>query len=286
MKFTGPQQMHKALNILRGVLEGVSSDGHANRHELSAIRDWRDENIRLFEREPCAEIGRYLTGALQDGVLDVEEVADLIHLCKKLGDESGFFAHATATMQVLHGMMKGISMDGEISKSELEGLRDWMADNEELSSMWPFTEVFSIVLNVLGDGRIDQKEHDFLLAFFGDFSGDGVRRDRMVATQPVSLMGICETGIAIDFQGKVFCLTGASARFTRKQLQDRVLVRGGQVTSTVSQSVRYLVVCDEGNKAWAFTAYGRKVEKAVSLRQSGHVVSIISEADLLDALTD
>ncbi|GMA55471.1 hypothetical protein GCM10025857_68280 [Alicyclobacillus contaminans] len=46
----------------------------------------------------------------------------------------------------------------------------------------------------------------------------------------------------------------------------------------------YLVVGDQGNPCWAFSCYGRKVEKAVKLRKQGRRILIIHEVDFWDAL--
>lgn len=286
MRYTGPQQAHKALNVFRGILEGIRSDAHANIHEMTSLKNWRDENRKLLSRQPFIEIDTYLAEALANDRLDDEEVEDLIHLCQRVGEESLYFDEATSRMQILHGMMRGIAMDGEISKGELDGLRDWMADNDDMSSMWPFAEVFSVIVEVLRDGKIDQREHEFLLKFFGDFSGNGSRSERLPGEVPVTLMGICETGVDIDFDGHEFCVTGASARFTRKSLEDRIIRMGGRIGATVTKRLRYLVVCDNGNKAWAFSAYGRKVERAMECRKAGQRLSIVSEFDLLDAMVE
>jgi len=46
----------------------------------------------------------------------------------------------------------------------------------------------------------------------------------------------------------------------------------------------YLVVCDSGNELWAFSCYGRKVERAYEQRRKGHHILIVHERDFWDAL--
>ena len=52
----------------------------------------------------------------------------------------------------------------------------------------------------------------------------------------------------------------------------------------MTQKTDYLIVGNEGNPCWAFSCYGRKVEKAVELRKKGSNIQIINEDDFWNAL--
>jgi hypothetical protein len=67
-------------------------------------------------------------------------------------------------------------------------------------------------------------------------------------------------------------------------MESEVTSRGGWTHRNVTQDVTYVVVFDEGNPHWAFSCYGRKVEKAYTLRRKGHPISIVHEIDFWDAL--
>ncbi|HPN82790.1 MAG TPA: NAD-dependent DNA ligase, partial [Spirochaetota bacterium] len=60
--------------------------------------------------------------------------------------------------------------------------------------------------------------------------------------------------------------------------------RRGQVQDRVTEETDYLVVGSGGSPYWAFSCYGRKVERAMNLRRDGHPVSIVHESDFWDAL--
>jgi hypothetical protein len=47
----------------------------------------------------------------------------------------------------------------------------------------------------------------------------------------------------------------------------------------VNQKTNYLLVGSDGNPCWAFSCYGRKVEKAVEMRKEGYSIQIINEND-------
>ncbi|WP_026974233.1 BRCT domain-containing protein, partial [Alicyclobacillus contaminans] len=70
----------------------------------------------------------------------------------------------------------------------------------------------------------------------------------------------------------------------RADIQKVVIEHGGRFSNSVTVDTDYLVVGDQGNPCWAFSCYGRKVEKAVKLRKQGRRILIIHEVDFWDAL--
>jgi hypothetical protein len=61
---------------------------------------------------------------------------------------------------------------------------------------------------------------------------------------------------------------------------------GGIPLDSVTEDTDYLIVGDNGNLAWAFSCYGRKVERAVELRKKGHRIAIIHEFDFCDVIDE
>ena len=61
---------------------------------------------------------------------------------------------------------------------------------------------------------------------------------------------------------------------------------GGEVMNSVSAKLDYLIIGADANPCWAYTCYGRKVEKAVELRKSGARLILVHENDFHDAVAD
>ena len=61
---------------------------------------------------------------------------------------------------------------------------------------------------------------------------------------------------------------------------------GAVFSPNVTSQTHYLVVGAGGNPCWAFSCYGRKVEKAVDARKSGNPILIVHESDFWDAVAD
>ena len=73
---------------------------------------------------------------------------------------------------------------------------------------------------------------------------------------------------------------------SRSKMQKTISSLGGIPVNTISRNTDYLIVGDHGNQAWAFSCYGRKVEKAIELRKGGHTIILIHEFDFNDILED
>ncbi len=287
LKFSGRSRLEKAANSLIGIVEGIAADGKVSADEVRFLQLWLDENRSLYDRHPYNELMPVVADALRDGQLSEDERNDILFVCEKLRSTE-FFDAVTADMQRLHGMLGGIMADGNITEEELRGLSDWLADHETLKTCWPYDEVESIVSTVLRDGKIDDDEQKLLQAFFSEFLA--LLDNRTITTpqmlEGVSLTGVCTMCPEISFDGKTFCFTGASNRLSRKQFNELITQLGGQPSEGVTKKTDYLVIGAEGNPAWAYACYGRKVEKAVTLRKEGVRILLVHENDFHDAVAD
>lgn len=225
--------------------------------------------------------------AVEDGVLTREEHDDIVWLCNRLRSTE-YFDQTTADLQRLHAVLGGVVSDGKITEDELRGLAAWLQDHEHLRTCWPYDEIDSLIVGVLKDKKIDAQEHALLKAFFSEFTA--IMDDRTITSSVVSegtnMVGLCAVCPEIEFTDSTFCFTGASSRYTRKDLAATVERLGGSFAPNVNKSVKYLIIGADGNPCWAYACYGRKVEKAIELRKSGVRVLIVHENDFHDAVAD
>ncbi len=286
-RFTTRSRLEKSVNSLVGLIEGIAIDRLINESELGFLRLWLSEHAELRDRHPFNELIPVVEAAIADGVLTEEERADLLWLCERLCSTE-YLDSTTADIQRLHAMLGGILADGRISEAELRGLAAWQNEHQHLKTCWPYDEVESLITAVLEDKMIDEREHKSLNDFFSEFIT--VLDQRTIKNPGVSeggtFMGLCAVCPTVEFVGSKFCFTGASTRCTRKKLTEIVNRLGGEVTSSMSAEVGYLVIGAEGNPCWAYACYGRKVERAVELRKAGSRLLIIHEHDFHDAVAD
>jgi hypothetical protein len=285
-RFTGPQRRDKALHTFSGLLDGILTDGIVTREEIRELNDWIIDN-RCFAKDQAFE--RLLTAAeraIADGKLDKDEVEDLRWLCASASSASEYFDAVTHEIQVLHGIIHGVLADGKLPEVELRRLIDWVEDNRHLRGCYPITEIESVIASVLSDGSISEADEELTKQVFECFCTPSENYAVRRAKEPkrhLSVRGVCAVDPEVVIQGRQFCFTGISPMRPRSQLHEMILARGGIPRESVVVDLDYLVVCENVNEAWAFCAYGRKVELAMSMRRAGGKVLVIRERDLLDS---
>ena len=286
-RFTSRARLEKSVNSLLGLIEGMAIDSSISPSEVSFLNLWLREHADVRDRHPYNELLPVVQAAVKDGVLTQDERDDIVWLCERLCSTK-YFDQTTADLQRLHAILGGIVSDGQVTEDELRGLSAWLQDHEHLKTCWPYDEVDSLIVGVMKDQKIDPEEQAMLKAFFSEFTA--VMDDRSITSPVVSeganIVGLCAVCPEIEFQASTFCFTGASSRYTRKELAATVERLGGTVAPNVTKAVRYLIIGSDGNPCWAYACYGRKVEKAVELRKSGVRVLLIHENDFHDAVAD
>lgn len=283
-KFAGPEEVARGLRELEGLLKGIALDGRLQPVEAVALRRWCSSDGRDGERSPFREVISQVETAIADGALSEEERADLLWMCAKSVSPGGYCDLATADMQRLHGLLAGVGADRKVTEREIAGIREWMESVQYLKGTWPYDETEAALTRVLADGRIDEDEQRFLVAFARSFlerkspkgTGTGLGADLL-------RYGACAVNPAIEFPGRRFCVTGTGPPAARSRLARAVAQLGGVPVLHVERNLDYLVVAAERDVAWAFSAFGRKVEEAIALRQVGLPVTIVHEDDFWKA---
>ncbi|USN97879.1 MAG: BRCT domain-containing protein [Phycisphaeraceae bacterium] len=285
-EFTGPQRLHKALATLGGLIEGAAADGRITEAESKSIRAWMDANRDLTERHPFTELVPTLTTILRNEV-GGDVLDELLVLTRRYTSPNIYFDWVTTSMQSLQGLMAGLASDRVLTKPELEAIADWVEIHQELSGVWPYDELYSLLSDTLRDGQISAAEHANLMAFFDQFRR--TYRHRTVDCDPgqaASPLAVCASNPELILEGKTYCFTGTSAHGTRKELQARARRCGAFVTDDMTLDTDYVVLGSKGNATWAFSCYGRKVEKALELRKSRGKPLLVHENDFIDAIED
>ena len=179
------------------------------------------------------------------------------------------------TLDELLGLTKGMAADGVINQLEAEFLQKWLIKNNDLNATWPVNVINNRVNEMLCDGVLDGDEQKELLELICSFTSQiPVEREleNMSCTLPLD-----SPPPTLQFEDMAFCFTGKFVSGTRRDCQKAVTRLGGAVKNTVSKYVDYLVIGIIGSRDWVHTSYGRKIERAVELRQEGKPLAIVSE---------
>lgn len=289
--FTKPAELHKAVNMLRGIVAGISCNGGVSNDEIQEMVHWCSLHEHLRNRHPFSELLPLIDKSIEDCSIDEDEQRDILWLCNNFVDGAKFYDVSTSSIQFLNGLIHGIMADRQISDGEIQALHLWLDTNDFLQGIYPFDELCAIVHTILDDKVITAEERNGLLAFMSNLvefrdSYNLVEADFVELRTKYSVGGICAYCPEVEIREKVFCFTGESYRSTRAEIKAEIENIGGIFRSSVTKNTDYLVVGNAGNPCWAYSCYGRKIEEAMALRKAGAKVQIINETDFWDAVWD
>jgi NAD-dependent DNA ligase len=289
-RFTEKSEIDKNLNVLEGIITGIEIDGQINDDELMELSNWL-ESLKSYKRiKAITEISNHLEEAISDRILSIEEKEDLLWLFKQFRTpDTKYYDLITSEIQYLHGILHGILADNVINENEIKGLKKWIFEHEELQGIYPYDELLSLVISVTTNGSISKEEENLLKVFFSYFIDIKNSRTIDIAEiyklrAEINIQGICAVDPLIVIEQKEFCFTGISGKAKRTDFERIVNSTGGVFTNSVRKSTNFLIIGDGGNPCWAFSAYGRKVEKAMNMRKEGHPIVLVHELDFWDAL--
>lgn len=279
--FTSKAEIERDIRVLVGILKGIKCDKEVSGEEILGLKGWLQSIQAKEQKQPYGTIVEVINNSLEDNVLTKDEIESILWYCNHYLDESGYYDIVTASVQKLLGIVKGIAIDKKINEQELFYLNNWLEDHSYLKRTWPYDELYALITWVLVDKKMNEEEHKMLLNFCESVSSNNSTNNEGLVNS--IKQGYCHIDPVITIAEQTFCITGISKKYKRKEIAERIELYGGIVVNNVSSKLNYLVICDEKNACWAFTAYGRKVEEAINLRKNGKHIIIANEYDLYDA---
>lgn len=289
--FTAPAELHKAINELKGIVAGITTDCNINEDEVNELAHWCLCHAHLDNKHPFNELIPLIKSIYEDGIITETESKDIVWLCNNFISDADYYNLITSSLQFLTGMIHGILADNVISDEEIRMLKKWTTANDFLSGSYPFDEIESLLLSILQDEIITEDERNTLKAFLGNFidlkTSYNLNDIEMNSLkEKYSIHGICAACQELDFKNNLFCFTGQSLKAKRKEIAELVISLGGEYNDHITNNTRYLIVGNNGNPCWAFSCYGRKVEDAVKRREKGQNLTIVNEIDFWDIIED
>ena len=287
--YTKKSETDKAIHMLEGILKGISYDSKINDKELKELDHWIHIYKEFKDSYPFNELFMLLEEILEDNIVTKEEKKDLLWFCEQVTTDSKYYDVVTSDLQRLHGIIFGIISDKVIKDSEIHKLKKWLENNKHLASSYPYDELVSVITTILADGIITEDEKKklerHLLEFIDEKDISNYSKNEINdIKESITVSGICAMDPEIEINDSKFVITGKSSNYSRKEFKQFINEKGGKVTSAVSGQTNYLIVCNNGNPCWAYSCYGRKIEKAIDIRKDGGQVIIVHENDFMDKI--
>lgn len=264
---------------------GIISDSEITEKERLFLDTWMMENEPLFQNKLLFEIKRKVerffgmsSVSSEDAIEVIDAIDYLIAWEEKLQANFG----PESMHEVLIGICRGIDADRKLTNDEISYLGAFLTENPHLRHTWPASELYDLVREIMKDGKITPEERSALQEYIRSLFGDGMKNgvsDGLSTTVPL------DYGAVIEFPDRIFCLTGQFLHGSRKECQELIVARGGEVINRMNRFVHYLVVGTMSSKDWMYSSYGRKIEVAVKNRdEKGYAIRIVSEEMWLSAV--
>lgn len=287
--FCTPRKIEQAINMLRGLLQGINLDNDVNQNEFDELIHWCKLQEPFQKQSPFKELIPLINEYIEENNSKNNIFEAIMSIVENCTEQKILYDTQTRGIQILHGIIYGILSDNIVTDNEIFNFNKWIKDNDFLKGTYPYDEIEALLAQILTDNIIDDTEREIFQAYISTFVDTtlSLNIDKPFyekLQEKYHADGICALSPNVQIKDHVFCFTGASSKCTRTTIATIIEENGGLFNNGVTKKTEYLVVGDEGNPCWTFSCYGRKVEKAVDLRKKGFKLQIIHECDFWKAI--
>ena len=173
----------------------------------------------------------------------------------------------------LIGLARGIAIDGNLDRAEVEFLQKWLAANAAVSDQPIIRTLYRRVTEILGDGVVDADESKELLETLNSFSNRDFELGELLKSTTLPL---CKPPPDLTFPGRKYCFTGTFSYGQRKYCEQAVVERGGSCAA-LTQKTTVLVIGIYATESWKHSSFGTKIVRASEWREAGIPITIVSE---------
>lgn len=281
--FNYKRNRDKLFANLISIIDGVLSDSELSDSEIIYLTTWLSDSNQIADNVFVMLLQERISRALEDGVITDEERKELkqtlLDVQQSIMDMPNIDLYSKESdVNLLNGLCKGIVADRQLDIEEINYLDWWLTQNGMLKNNYPGKHLYELVKAIKEDGVIDQDESELLYKALVDFSGtdlDSGVVDGLSSQLP------CDAIDLLDISGATVCLTGNFVTGKRSLVSKMIENAGGKVIDKVTQSANYLVIGALSSRDWRYSSHGRKIEKAISDRDSGKSTVKITTEDIL-----
>ena len=184
-------------------------------------------------------------------------------------------------MNELVGLSFGIIADGKVDLKEAKTLHKWLISNKVIVQNPILNILLEKVEGYLEDNILDSNEALELFGILQKFAGADFEIGEL---RKSTRLPIDNSSSAPIFKDKNFCFTGTFAFGSRRECEQVTTTNGAICQQRPNKWTDYLVIGLYVSDAWISTSWGRKIEKALDLREKGSSIKIIGEEHWIDAI--
>lgn len=281
--FSFAKEKEKAMHGLEGILSGIVADQKLNKQEILYLDTWVISQQYLAGESDARDILISIGAILERGSFNSEDLQQLQTSIDKIVRSKQLHSiENVARVYELIGFLKGITADSVLNEKEVEALANWIEENRSIKRMWPASVVVRRLKAILDDGVIVEQDREDLLQTLNQLTS--IHDEKTGVTYRASTEVWEDQVDMIHFAGSVFCLTGDFVTGDRTKVTQMLQELGAKTSSSMNNNVDYLLIGTLASRDWLYTSHGRKIEKALLIKQQGQSVKIITERRLLQQL--
>jgi len=193
------------------------------------------------------------------------------------------------SFDILTGLALAILSDGELTQKEANFLSKWIEANSQTLPETFIRKLLPIVRTAGAGSELSATDLQEITCILEEIAFSKVTQtssnsDQVIGT-PCALI-YDETGSSEnEFQDMEFIFSGNFLTGKKIDLMSQTASLGASAKSAnPTRNTDFVVVGSKGSEQWAYSGLGRKVEHAMSLRDSGCKLRIISEEVFSHAL--
>jgi hypothetical protein len=179
-------------------------------------------------------------------------------------------------MDELIGLCRGLIADGSVVYEEAHFLLIWLRRNVPVQRTFVGGHLSATLERLLANGNLGADGEGELVDLLMKVIG-GTPLDIDNASYSTSLP-LDDPPPAVPIEGQSFCFTGKFHFGSRDACQHAVKAAGGSIHANPRKDTCFLIIGDIGSRDWAHSSMGRKIERAVELREKGLPIKIICES--------
>lgn len=177
-------------------------------------------------------------------------------------------------IDTLIGISKGIIANNEVDQKEAEFLLTWLIQSKQNTESPIIANLLNKVEIMMSDNLLDKDESQELLAILRQFSGE---ESQIGELAKATTLPIDQPTPAIEFQDKIFVLTGTFSYGTRKECEETIERLNGKTAKNITKNTDYMVIGSYVTDSWKHETFGRKIEKAIEYKNKGISIKIVTE---------
>lgn len=275
-RFNTSRNKDKALYGLKGILLGVTANNHLSEQELLFLYAWLRSQQPLKKDSDVIDLLKLIGEILDDGRIAEDELTELHEMIENIIDYKALpICQIESQINELSGLITGIAADNLAEDSEIIKLEQWLTTHADIAGTWPASELIKRVTAILEDGIITADERQDMLETIKQITG--TRFDETGLAHGAATEFLEDDVELVEHDGHSFCFTGAFVAGTRKTIEAAAQDKGAVTTRSPTKSTDYLVIGTLASRDWRFTSHGRKIEKALKIKEDGGVIFIITE---------